>query len=47
VVGTEGRGRVAAFASDMGPHWLPTGFLEWEGFDAMWQQTVTWLSDTR
>lgn len=44
VVGTEGQGRVAAFASDMGPHWLPTSFLEWEGFDAMWQQTVTWLS---
>jgi uncharacterized membrane protein len=44
VVGTEGRGRVAAFASDMGPHWLPPSFLEWEEFDAMWQQIVTWLS---
>jgi uncharacterized membrane protein len=45
VVGTEGQGRVAAFASDMGPHWLPMGFLEWEGFDLMWQQIVTWLAN--
>lgn len=45
VVGAEGQGRVAAFASDMGPHWLPRGFLEWVGFDAMWQQLVAWLAD--
>ena len=44
VVGTEGQGRVAAFASDMGPHWLPTGFLEWEWFDTMWQRIATWLA---
>ena len=45
VVGTEGRGRVAAFGSDMGPHWLPVDFLEWSGFDLMWQQLVAWLAD--
>lgn len=45
VVGTEGQGRVAAFGSDMGPHWLPEDFLEWSGFDVMWQQLVTWLAD--
>jgi uncharacterized membrane protein len=44
VVGTEGQGRVAAFASDMGPHWLPPSFLQWEGFNAMWQQLVAWLA---
>jgi uncharacterized membrane protein len=44
VVGTVGQGRVAAFASDMGPHWLPTGFLEWKGFDLMWQEIVAWVA---
>lgn len=46
VVGTAGDGRVAAFATDMGPHWLPSGFLEWEGFDQMWQSMVGWLANT-
>lgn len=43
VVGTAGEGRVAAFATDMGPHWLPAEFLEWEGFDPLWQSMVGWL----
>lgn len=43
VVDDEGQGRVAAFASDMGPHWLPQGFLDWDGFDTMWQSLVGWL----
>lgn len=44
VVDAEGAGRVAAFASDMGPHWLPTEFLEWEGFAPMWNQLISWLA---
>ncbi|MFU8876025.1 glutamine amidotransferase [Micromonospora sp. SL4-19] len=44
VVGRHGEGRVAAFASDMGPHWLPPEFLAWEGFDALWQDMVGWLA---
>ncbi|MGV8852428.1 MAG: glutamine amidotransferase [Rhodoglobus sp.] len=43
VVDNEGEGRVAAFASDMGPHWLPQRFLDWDGFDPMWQALVGWL----
>jgi len=31
VVGRFGKGRVLAFASDMGPHWAPPGFTEWPG----------------
>lgn len=45
VVGSSGSGRVAAFASDMGPHWLPPEFLEWEGFDPLWQSLITWLAN--
>lgn len=44
VVDSEGAGRVAAFASDMGPHWLPTEFLEWQGFAPMWNQLISWLA---
>ncbi len=44
VVGTAGAGRVAAFASDMGPHWLPAEFLAWSGFAPMWQQLIEWLA---
>ena len=44
VVDTEGEGRVAAFASDMGPHWLPAEFLAWDGFSPMWSQLIAWLA---
>lgn len=44
VVGTAGEGRVAAFATDMGPHWLPAEFLEWAGFDQLWQSMLGWLA---
>lgn len=45
VVGRAGEGRVAAFASDMGPHWLPPEFLAWDGYDLLWQDLITWLAD--
>lgn len=43
-VGEVGAGRSAAFASDMGPHWLPESFLQWEGYGPMWQQLISWLA---
>jgi uncharacterized membrane protein len=45
VVGNYGRGRVAAFATDMGPHWLPRDFVEWPGYARLWQQLTAWLAD--
>lgn len=44
VVGAAGAGRTAAFATDMGPHWLPAEFLAWDGFDALWQSLIGWLA---
>lgn len=44
VVGEAGGGRTAAFASDMGPHWLPEAFLQWDGYALMWQQLISWLA---
>lgn len=43
-VSSAGGGRVAAFASDMGPHWLPAEFLEWEGYSVLWQGIIAWLA---
>ena len=36
VVGAAGRGRTAAFTSDMGPHWLPDNFVGWDGYARLW-----------
>jgi uncharacterized membrane protein len=44
-VGRHGKGRVAAFATDMGPHWLPREFVEWSGYARLWQQLTAWLAD--
>jgi len=39
-----GQGRTLAWASDVGPHWCPEPFLEWEGFERLWGQSVRWLA---
>lgn len=44
VVGEAGAGRTLAYASDIGPHWAPAEFTEWDGFSKMWQQAVAWLA---
>jgi uncharacterized membrane protein len=44
VVGRHGMGRVAAFMSDMGPHWLPEEFVRWSGYPLLWQGIVEFLS---
>jgi uncharacterized membrane protein len=40
--GQFGKGRSVAFASDCGPHWGPPQFLEWEHYDRLWENIVTW-----
>jgi uncharacterized membrane protein len=44
VVAEEGAGRTLAYASDIGPHWAPEEFTEWDGFTRLWQQAITWLA---
>ncbi|WP_405970508.1 glutamine amidotransferase [Streptomyces sp. NBC_00988] len=43
ITGRAGEGRVMAFTSDMGPHWLPDAFMAWSGYDTFWQQSARWL----
>jgi uncharacterized membrane protein len=43
-VGEFGSGRALAYTSDIGPHWAPPPFLEWEGYQRLWDQSVRWLA---
>jgi uncharacterized membrane protein len=43
-IGTAGLGRTAAWTTDIGPHWLPNEFLDWEGFKPLWTNLLTWVS---
>jgi uncharacterized membrane protein len=47
VVGTHGRGRSAAWASDVGPHWCPMPFVSWEGYARLFQNLIRWLAAER
>jgi uncharacterized membrane protein len=44
VAGTYGKGRSIAWTSDIGPHWLPNEFVEWEGYGRLWRQMLNWLA---
>lgn len=46
-LGTAGAGRVAAYASDIGHHWAPEAFTNWEGFATIWSRTASWLAGER
>ena len=43
VLGSHGRGRTAAWTSDIGPHWLSPEFCEWEGYARLWKNVFGWL----
>jgi uncharacterized membrane protein len=43
-VGTYGSGRSVAFASDIGPHWAPSGFTTWAGFAELWDGIASWAA---
>lgn len=43
-VGRRERGHVAAFASDLSPHWAPPEFLNWEFYGRFWRQLFDWLA---
>jgi uncharacterized membrane protein len=44
VTGGFGAGRALAFATDVGPHWAPPPFLEWDGYGQLWDRGVRWLA---
>lgn len=44
VVGDYGDGRALAWTSDVGPHWCPEPFTGWEGYRALREGAVGWLT---
>lgn len=47
VAGTVGAGRTAVWTSDVGPHWCPRPFIEWDGYGRLMSQLVTWIAGKR
>lgn len=46
VVGEAGNGRSAAWTSDIGHHWMPDDFLQWEGTAKLFGKLLRWLAKT-
>lgn len=44
VLGTYGKGRVCAYATDCAPHWSPVSFCTWEGYPRLWRNLLDWLT---
>jgi len=44
VVGRFGEGRVAAFASDILPHWGSPRFTEWTSYVRFWENVFRWIA---
>lgn len=44
VLGGFGKGRTAAWTSDIGPHWLSPAFCSWEGYGRLWKNLLGWLA---
>lgn len=47
VVGNYGRGRTAAYLSDLGPHWASAAFLKWDSYSELWYSIIAWLGESR
>lgn len=45
VVGSFGKGRSVAFASDVAPHWAPPEFLSWPHYNNLWTSIVEWVAN--
>lgn len=43
VLGGHGKGRTAAWTSDIAPHWLSPEFCEWDGYSRLWKNVLGWL----
>lgn len=46
-VGQHGRGRSAAWMSDIGPHWAPQTFCDWPGYARLWMNVLVWTAGER
>ncbi|MSS84296.1 hypothetical protein FYJ24_05850 [Actinomycetaceae bacterium WB03_NA08] len=33
-----------SYASDISPHWAPEEFMQWDGYEQLFDRSVRWLS---
>ena len=38
-------GKTAVWTSDVGPHWLPNDFVQWDGYKVLWNNLFKWLTE--
>lgn len=43
-ISQQGKGKSLVWTSDIGPHWCPSPFVQWDGYQRLWHQAVAWLS---
>jgi uncharacterized membrane protein len=46
VIGKYGKGRAIAYTTDIGPHWCPRKYAEWNGYGILWRNMIQWASGT-
>ena len=39
-----GKGRAMVWTTDVGPHWCPVAFAEWEGYGKLWRNAIHFLA---
>jgi len=39
------KGRSIAWATDIGPHWCPSAFLNWEAYGKLWYNIIQWAAN--
>jgi uncharacterized membrane protein len=44
VTGRFGKGRTVVWTSDVGPHWLPSQFIQWSGYRSLFEQMLDWAT---
>jgi uncharacterized membrane protein len=44
VTGCFGKGRTVVWTSDVGPHWLPSQFIQWSGYRSLFEQMLDWAT---
>jgi len=44
VIGEYGMGRAVAYMTDIGPHWCPVEYAEWDGYGLLWRNMINWAS---
>jgi len=43
-LGSYGKGRTLAYATDCAPHWSPKEFCEWDYYRVLWGRLLEWLA---